>query len=254
MKIFAIELTNWCNAKCSFCPYPTDAHTRDKGYMTIDTLHRICQIATQPKGINLSGLGEPTLHPHLVTYVKVLVSEGFRVQMNTNGQRLKQELYDQLAEAGLCRIVLTSDYFPWKRGQLNVVDELPITFFTITRDPDYPELGQTRKELDDWAGQIGNARHGKEKLRCSFLHDDFVQITWDGTVQRCCADFNANHRLGNIFDDEFLHRYHEGHYTNAAIPLCAGCAGYVFNDGIVAGDYAGEGIETPDAFKTNLTQ
>jgi len=249
MKIFAIELTNWCNALCSFCPYPTPAHDREKGYMTSATLDRIIEVATEPKGINLSGLGEPTLHKQLVPFVKRLVDAGFRVQMNTNGQRLKQEMYDQLAEAGLCRIVLTSDYFPWKRGQLNVVDSLPITFFTITRDPDHPELGQTRKELDDWAGQVGNVRHGREKLRCSFLHDDFVQITWKGTVQRCCADFNANHPLGSIFDDSFLARYRAGQFTNAGVPLCAGCAGYVFEDGIVAGDYAGEGKQTPDAFK-----
>lgn len=251
MKVFAIELTNWCNAKCSFCPYPTPAHTRQRGFMDLGTLDKIIELATEPKGINLSGLGEPTLHKQLVPFTRVLVESGFRVQMNTNGKRLDQRMYDQLVEAGLCRIVLTSDYFPWDKGRLSVVEALPITFFTITREPDHPEMGQTRKPLDDWAGQVGNARHGEKKLRCSFLHDDFVQITWDGRVQRCCADFNTNHMLGSIHDNEFVTRLQAGHYAGIGIPLCEGCSGYVFKDGIVAGDYAGDGTQTPDAFATD---
>lgn len=247
MKIFAIELTNWCNAKCSFCPYPTPAHTREKGWMTRTTLMKIIEYADPPLEINLSGLGEPTLHRDLVEYVHILTMSGLRVQMNTNGQQLTQRMYDQLAQVGLDRIVLTSDYFPWDKGRLKTQDQLPITFFTITRDPDHPELGQVRKPLDDWGKQIGNV--DRPKVRCSFLHDDFVQICWDGTVQRCCCDFNAEHTLGNVFDDTFHQRYERGEFTSVEIPLCGPCSGFVFQNGIVAGNYDGmDRVEAPAAF------
>lgn len=246
MKIFAIELTNWCNAKCGFCPYPTPAHTRTKGYMTERTLELIIKHADPPKEINLSGLGEPTLHAQLESFVKLLSTNGFKVQMNTNGQQLTQAMYDHLLAAGLSRIVLTSDYFPWDKGKLKVHARLPVTFYTISREPDHPELGQTRKPLDDWAKQVGDAN--RPRVRCSFLHDDFVQICWDGTVQRCCCDFNANHALGNIYDQEFHDNYAAGAYRHEEIPLCKNCSGYVFKSGLVAGDYAGEGKRSPDAF------
>lgn len=245
MKIFAIELTNYCNARCHFCPQPTPAHTRPKGFMEIGTLRRICDVATEPKAINISGLGEPTLHKQLTLFASILVASGFRVQLNTNGKKLDQALYECLVMAGIERIVLTSDYFPWDKG-LQTYDTLPITFFTISREPDHPELGQVRKPLDDWAGQVGSAP--REKVRCSFLNDDFVQITWDGRVQRCCCDFNANHVLGSISDDRFIRRLRGGRYQGRRIPLCSNCAGYVFQNGIVAGDYEGSGKMNPNAF------
>jgi hypothetical protein len=245
MKIFAIELTNWCNAKCSFCPYPTPAHTRSKGYMDWKTLYRICDIATEPKAINLSGLGEPTLHPKLVNFVKELKFYGFKVQMNTNGQKLNQDLYDQLHAAGLDRIVITADYFKWNKGSINVQPDLPVQLLTITRAPDHPELGQVQKPLDDWGGQVGKV--DRPTVRCSFLHDNFYQICWDGTVQRCCVDFNANHAVGNIHNDVDVIRLRD-QGAGKGIPLCEGCHGYVFKDGIVAGDFEGTGEVFPDAF------
>jgi organic radical activating enzyme len=246
MKVFAIEPTNHCNAKCSFCPYPTPQHTRQRGFMSWETLARIIALMTEPRRINLSGLGEPTLHPDLPGMVKRLTDSGVAVQLNTNGKKLNQELYDKLFSSGLERVVLTSDYFPWTKGKLTVSADCPVTFYTISREPDFPELGQVRKPLDDWAGQVGKVE--REKVTCSFLHQDFVQITWDGTVQRCCCDFNANHRLGSIWDDEFLSDYYAGVFTDREIPLCSSCKGYVFADGIVSGDYAGSGEPVPDAF------
>jgi len=251
MKVFAIELTNWCNAKCGFCPYTSPDHNRPKGWMTEDTLRLLINKMEPPREINLSGLGEPTLHRELVRFVSILRANGVAVQMNTNGQQLDQDLYDQLWEAGLNKIILTSDYFPWDKGKLKVKEGLPVTFFTISREPDHPELGQTQKPLDDWAGQVGSAP--RDKVRCSFLHDDFVQVCWDGTVQRCCCDFNANHALGNMHDESFHDNYQAGVYVDREIPLCGGCAGYVFESGLVAGDYAGAGDTAPDAF-TDLVQ
>lgn len=245
MKIFAIELTNYCNARCSFCPYPTPAHTREKGMMQSEVLYRIINHISEPKAINISGLGEPTLHPQLVDMIQLLTNNGIKTQLNTNGKKLNQQLYDQLVMAGLHNIILTSDYFPWDKGKINVSDACPITFFTITREPDHPEYGQTRKPLDDWAKQIGDANRPKVR---SFLFDNFVQICWDGTIQRCCCDFNANEPLGNILNDEDVVRVTSGITKKQPISLCGGCSGYVFENGIVAGDYQGKGEKAPDAF------
>lgn len=212
--------------------------------MSEETLFRICDIATEPLALNLSGLGEPTLHLKLVPYVRALRQAGFRVQMNTNGKKLDQKMYDKLVKAGLNNVVITSDYFPWEKGKLEVSPKCPVQLFTITREPDHPELGQVRKPLDDWAGQVGRVQ--RDDVQCTFYHRNFFQICWDGTIQRCCCDFNANYPFGNIHSNTDVERARM--MFNHKIPLCGSCHGYIFEDGIVAGDYTGTGEKLPDAF------
>lgn len=241
LKVFAIELTNWCNAKCSFCPYPLPEHNREKGYMTMNTLQRLIEV-TEPGGVNLSGLGEPLLHPMIIPYVSLLIDNGFKVQLNTNGQRLNQLTYNNLVDAGLHNIVITADYFKWNKQAIAEKEQCPITMLTITREPDRPELGQKRKPLDDWGKQVGNV--DRPKVRCSYLHDDFVDIMWDGRIKRCHVDFNGNHSFGSIFVDTDVAacRRSSKVVLEREISLCKNCSGYIFEDGIVSGDYDGDGL------------
>lgn len=233
LKVFAIELTNVCNAKCTFCPYPTPAHTREKGFMQIETLMRLFEVV-EVGGVNLSGLGEPLLHPRRHAFIKLMVDRGFKVQINTNGSRLDQEEYERLLDVGVNNIVITADYFKWNRDAIIEDKACPVTMLTITREPDHPEMGQVRKPLDDWGGQIGKV--DRPKVRCSYLYGSFVDICWDGTIKRCHVDFNANHAMGNI------HTWTgDRMYYGEGIPLCSGCSGYRFTDGIVSGNYDGDG-------------
>jgi hypothetical protein len=214
--------------------------------MDFKTLRTIAETIEEPRAINISGLGEPLLHPFIDKFISALVACNIEVQLNTNGILLTQTRYDYLVDAGLSRLVLTSDYRPWDRGRLFVQESLPVTFYTITREPDHPELGQVRKPLDDWGGQVGSAP--RAFVRCSFLHDDFVQVCWDGTVQRCCCDFNAEESLGHVNAPAFHKQLGNHQFASWPISLCSSCAGYAFTSGIVAGDYAGTGETTPDAF------
>lgn len=237
LKVFAIELTNWCNAQCSFCPYPSPEHNRQKGYMTDDTFEKMLDVVNIG-GVNLSGLGEPTLHPKLVQYVEALTLKGFIVQLNTNGRRLSQDLYDRLVRAGLHNVVVTADFFAWKREGIKESKHCPVTMLTITREPDRPDLGQVRKPLDDWGGQLGKVE--RELVSCSYVFDHFYDIMWDGRIKKCHVDFNGNHAFGSIHNPKDV-AYCADTSIVKTIPLCKGCSGYKFNDGIVSGSYDGEG-------------
>jgi sulfatase maturation enzyme AslB (radical SAM superfamily) len=244
MKVFAVELTNWCNAKCSFCPYPTPEHTREKGYMTWETIRAVAATVGEPKAINISGLGEPTLHKQLVDAVALFSASGIKVQLNTNGRRLNQKLYDNLVDAGLYRCVITSDYFPWDPKRIQTYSpNCPVINQVITRDPDLVEL-QVRKPLDDWGRQVGDV--GRRKVRCSYLHDDFFDIMWTGEIKRCHVDFNGQYLFGNVNNPDDVQRCRDGVHRSKEIPLCANCAGYVFADGITVGDYDGQALRSSD--------
>ncbi len=83
-KDLLIELTNNCNFSCSFC-YKNAGHGGE--FIKDETIEELCTIMDgKIPEILLTG-GEPTLHPHLMQYIKLL-SGYANVRMNTNGSIL----------------------------------------------------------------------------------------------------------------------------------------------------------------------
>jgi MoaA/NifB/PqqE/SkfB family radical SAM enzyme len=100
-RMVDVELTNRCNALCSFCPR---AATPDQGFMTFDTFKQVVariKELDQLPNISLTGQGESTLHPELVEFVKYAADAGLFVEMTTNANLLNRELSQQLLDAGL---------------------------------------------------------------------------------------------------------------------------------------------------------
>lgn len=99
-----IELTNRCNALCSFCPRD---RTPLQGFITEENffkaVERVVELPQSPK-ITLTGQGEPTLHPNLVQFVQHLTDENLRSCMTTNGSLLTPELAEGVLAAGLKEI------------------------------------------------------------------------------------------------------------------------------------------------------
>lgn len=57
--------------------------------------------------VDLSGLGEPLLHPDVVEMVRYSRAKGISCQITTNGSLLTKEKIDQLLEAGLGSMVIS---------------------------------------------------------------------------------------------------------------------------------------------------
>ena len=100
-RMIDVELTNRCNALCSFCPR---AATPDQGFMTFDvfkqTVARVKELQQTPR-LALTGQGEQLLHPEIIEFVRYATDEGVDVRMTTNANLLDKETSRQLLEAGL---------------------------------------------------------------------------------------------------------------------------------------------------------
>ena len=107
-----IELTNTCNLRCAKCILE---HTkRDRGFIDDALFEKILhdiKSAGTPTEIALSGSGEPTLHPHLVEYVKAArsIPNVGVIGFATNGVALKPDLSERLLNAGLTRLKASLD-------------------------------------------------------------------------------------------------------------------------------------------------
>jgi len=101
LRVVDIELTNRCNATCSFCPREK---TPKQGFMDFAVFQRAVSRVKEfgpATKIFLTGLGEPMLHPRFSDCVAYLASEGFVPAFTTNGSRLFKEVASDLLDKGL---------------------------------------------------------------------------------------------------------------------------------------------------------
>ena len=79
-----LELTNYCNYKCSFCLNP---HTnfRKRGYISDELIDNVFNELESDTNIILCGYGEPVLHPEFNNYLTKLTGKFNRVDLVTNG-------------------------------------------------------------------------------------------------------------------------------------------------------------------------
>ena len=100
-KIHQVELTNYCNLKCTYCPLSIS--TRPKGFMDrkvfIKVLNHIEK--TGQKLLVLHNFGEPLLHPQLEDFIFLASQRGFIPGFSSNGLLLTEKKFIDLIHAGL---------------------------------------------------------------------------------------------------------------------------------------------------------
>ena len=80
-----IEITDACNLNCSFCPCGFNPRT-SRTFMDSALFERcIQQAALHAENVYFHILGEPTLHPGFVHYLKALESTSLKLNLTTNG-------------------------------------------------------------------------------------------------------------------------------------------------------------------------
>lgn len=106
-----IKPTNYCNHKCYYCSYA------DSELGLRDLVNQQDQIPWQKmqeiicdmkemgvKAVTFSGGGEPLVYPHIVDAMKQVLEAGIELSIITNGQLLKGERAELLANAKWVRI------------------------------------------------------------------------------------------------------------------------------------------------------
>jgi MoaA/NifB/PqqE/SkfB family radical SAM enzyme len=93
-KLFQIEPTMRCNLDCIMCPWPE--FRTSEADMSRDTFAHISHYFSLTEGIDLTGGGEPLLHPELLSMIEAGKAAGCSVGFNTNGVLLNNELAGEL--------------------------------------------------------------------------------------------------------------------------------------------------------------
>jgi len=108
-----IEVAARCNLRCEMCPIIVDPRYQPgsgrAGLLAPELFERLAPVFPTLTRAYLFGLGEPVLHPDLVTFTERLASAGVEVWITTNATLIDDELADRLALAGLHRISVSID-------------------------------------------------------------------------------------------------------------------------------------------------
>ena len=192
MKSLYVEPTNACNQKCSFCFQSTGDMTRKQGMMTPRTFNKVLDTATSYDQLIMHHSGESMLHPDIIKMVKKAKKRGYNVAMTTNGTIPISELLDN------------ADHVSISLGEKRNADVV------VSTVGNWATL-LARKKMS-WGGIIDAPSSILKKIafrimllfRISICKavDVGPAILWDGTVVPCCLDYNADIKLGNIFDKQ----------------------------------------------------
>ena len=110
-RLLDIELTNRCNALCTFCPRD---RTPEQGVMTLGTLKHVIakaeDMAEMPE-LNFTGQGESLLHPQLEELMRFVHSRGHSYGMTTNASRLTSATAEMLLATGMQRVTFSVSDF-----------------------------------------------------------------------------------------------------------------------------------------------
>lgn len=104
--VFNIETTTDCNLRCVTCPR-THRPPEDT-LMPLSLFEKIITDARESlEFVNLFGLGEPLLDPHLEARIRLCAGHGVATHVATNATTLDEERAASLMDAGLAAITFT---------------------------------------------------------------------------------------------------------------------------------------------------
>lgn len=230
-----VENSSVCNAKCTFCPYPTSG--LPKAIMDMDLFRKIVDETVDIPHFtefNIVGLGEPTLDRFLVDRVWYVHQKlpTIRIVIFSNGVALTNKLFDSLKEAGLSTLIVSlnavraeqHEKIMGLKGKFEQVcanidyaianrEHVEVEVHAVCSEPDFPlsdgpafysrwghrahtGYGQLVGEMN-WAGDNRTIAPFKPNEGCIRALGG-VYIRQDGVLTACCFDPTGRLPFGNV--------------------------------------------------------
>lgn len=224
-----IEITNGCNLNCSFCI----GNNREVKFMSFEEFKTILKkIKPYTNYLYFHILGEPLLHPNINEFIDFACSNGFNVNITTNGYLINNIKYNKnirqinislhsfdirygiSLEQYLSRIfdvisIMNNTYFSlrlWVNNKycsqifnyINSKYNVNIDHFNFDKFKICKNVFMSQSDEFLWPS-LSN-KYYNEKGRCyGLIHH--IGILSDGTIVPCCLDSSGTVSLGNIFSD-----------------------------------------------------
>lgn len=196
-SLHQIEISSKCNLRCVYCPSPN--LQRPKVFMEravfvrcMEWVAHLHSRGTQIE-VNLAGIGESTIHPDFVEYLKIareMVGDDICISMATNGLTMTEELAKAMAPHR--PLVFVSLHRPEKAKP--AIDILRRHGMYVDKS-DHPATNAM-----DWAGQVDWEPSQAYTLSCQWIRHGFAMAMADGRITSCCMDASGVGVIGHVDD------------------------------------------------------
>lgn len=198
MTIKQIELTSRCNLACKYCPQPKMKRAKmdmdDETFaLALEWVRAFIAQGTQGE-LSLTGLGEATIHPKFLEYVREArkaLGPGRTLLLSTNGIELDDAMARELAKER-CGVYV-STHRPERAGlAVNAAKRAGIFIDTNT---------SFVTSALNWAGQV-EWENTAPSIYCEFLNQGWGVVLSDGRITTCCFDAEGLGVVGHVKDLE----------------------------------------------------
>ena len=254
-----IEITNVCNLHCSFCPCGTKpASTTEKvlGSATLQNaeartfmpseLFEKCIAGAQEIGatnVYFHVLGEPTLHPGFVHYVKKLEQTPLKLTLTTNGSTIERTGPQILASPAVRQVNFSTHAYaelPRETAERYLQNVLDFCSLSIVQRPDlYINLrlwNVGAEEASLWNNYMLNRIHNTFGVEISpghfcsrhksfnitgriYLHED-TRFEWPSIDERTGKALQTRDERGESRDNKFTCWHDRALLSDAELPFC----------------------------------
>ena len=118
ISIIAIEITNYCNYSCRFCPqsiwrmYNKPLYNRNKGFISFPLFSKLILEADKiASEVNFGFFGEPMLHPYFCNLIDMLKYRNTKLKfvMNTNLSVANKHIFQTLIDINMTELRISID-------------------------------------------------------------------------------------------------------------------------------------------------
>lgn len=228
-----VELTNWCNLDCVFCPH--SKMKREQGFMDIHLFKKIINEASGfVESIDLDIMGESALHPQIFEMIQYCKNSGLRVALNSNMTKVNLKTAKALINSGLDILVMSIDaahketyesirkgacYEETKRNIENLLrldakhlyKVVQMVYCSINKDETKEFVRNWRNKGADFIRVQPYQNIEKQNITLNALPSYHrisrkpcvqpwrkIAICWDGTAVLCCNDYDKFQIIGDI--------------------------------------------------------
>jgi len=189
LKTICINVTDYCNLKCSYCPHGHSFNSKEH-IMNLNTLDKLIERLNElnyKNRLTISGFGEPMLHPYIDIIINKL--KKFNVEILTNGLVVPKNKTSILKNAN--KIIVSVH-------NINDLDKIK-EFWpnAIIRNHDIADKN-CELIVTNRAGYL-NDKYIDNICSCPFYK---MFIDYDGSYLLCADDFKRKsfHNQVNIFN------------------------------------------------------
>lgn len=237
-KIYYIELTNFCNFKCSMCNFhgPDAPSSRAKGFIEVGLAKSLIEQIAKLKEeafVSFHGAGEPLMHKDLTEILEYAGKfENLQYGLLTNGMLLSKSLSNAILKSGIRWIGFSldgiirekfekyrvgSDFERIMKNVLYFLDKAKEAGIKIDTRVNMTVQDEMKDDIDEFidfwiertdevlispcrpVGSRNNIYVDKATRRIPcYMLYEMMVIYWDGQVGLCCEDWFNAGNMGDL--------------------------------------------------------